>query len=382
MPRLTLLRCAHVAHQDTDDLKEALKHASSMLNELRTGLLTPTNYYQLYMHVFDELQFLEMFFLDVHRKGHTSVVKLYEMVQHAGNVLTRLYLLITVGSVYIQTKAAPAKDILCDMVEMVKGVQQPTRGLFLRYYLVQKTKDKLPDAGSEYAGEGGTVTDAIEFVVQNWAEMVRLWVRMQHQGAVRSRKRRERERKQLRILVGASVERLASMDGVDLDMYKTVVLPKLLDQLTNSEDAIAQQYLMDVIIAAFPDAFHLRTLEQLLSTCTSLLETVNVKEILVSAMNRIAGFAEEEPDAIPADINAFEIFNRHCASVIQARQQKMGVGGVLELQAALLGFSVQAYPAHLDYVDHVLAFCSNILDAMGDETYVRWRIGGGIVGRC
>lgn len=175
---------------------------------------------------------------------------------------------------YIQTKAAPAKDILRDMVEMVKGVQQPTRGLFLRYYLVQKTKDKLPDLNSEYEGDGGTVTDAIEFVVQNWAEMVRLWVRMQHQGAVRSRKRRERERKQLRILVGASLERLAAMDGVDLGVYRGVVLPKVLEQITNCKDAIAQQYLMDCTIMAFPDAFHLRTLEELLSTCASLLPEV------------------------------------------------------------------------------------------------------------
>jgi len=322
------------------------------------------------MHVFDELQFLELFFLDVHNKGHTSVVKLYEMVQRAGNVLTRLYLLITVGSVYIQSKAAPAKDILRDMVEMVKGVQQPTRGLFLRYYLVQKTKDKLPDTGTEYEGAGGTVSDAIEFIVQNWAEMVRLWVRMQHQGAVRSRKRRERERKQLRILVGASLERLAGMDGVDLEMYRGTVLPKVLEQITNCKDAIAQHYLMDCTIQVFPDLFHLRTLEEMLTTCEALLPDVNVKKILVAAMNRIAEFAEEEADAIPGDINAFEIFNRHCAAIIEARQERMGVGGVLELQAALLGFSIQAYPKHLDYVDHVLKFCSTILDAMGDEKCV------------
>ena len=38
--------------------------------------------------------------------------KYYELVQHAGNILPRLYLLITVGSVYIKSKEAPARDIL------------------------------------------------------------------------------------------------------------------------------------------------------------------------------------------------------------------------------------------------------------------------------
>jgi hypothetical protein len=103
------------------------------------------------MEVFDQLSFLEMFFMTLHRNG-TPMAELYQMVQQAGNVVTRLYLLVTVGGVFIRSKAAPAKDILTDLVEMAKGVQQPMRGLFLRYYLSQKTKDKLPDLGSEYEG--------------------------------------------------------------------------------------------------------------------------------------------------------------------------------------------------------------------------------------
>lgn len=41
------------------------------------------------------------------------------------------------GACYIRGGEAPAKLILRDVVEMCKGVQHPTRGLFLRAYLVQ-----------------------------------------------------------------------------------------------------------------------------------------------------------------------------------------------------------------------------------------------------
>lgn len=41
------------------------------------------------------------------------------------------------------------------MVEFAKGVQHPTRGLFLRSYLSHVTRDKLPDVGTPYEGEGG-----------------------------------------------------------------------------------------------------------------------------------------------------------------------------------------------------------------------------------
>jgi vacuolar protein sorting-associated protein 35 len=34
------------------------------------------------------------------------------MVQHCGNIVPRIYLLITVGAVYIKSKEAPAKEIL------------------------------------------------------------------------------------------------------------------------------------------------------------------------------------------------------------------------------------------------------------------------------
>lgn len=123
---------------------------------------------------------LEEFFIALSRNG-TPVIELYEQVQACGNILPRLYLLICVGSVYIKSKQVPAKDILKDLVEMVKGVQYPMRGLFLRNYLTHTSKDKLPDVGSPYEGEGGTVQDAYQFILQNFAETNRLWVRLQSQ---------------------------------------------------------------------------------------------------------------------------------------------------------------------------------------------------------
>ena len=60
---------------------------------------------------------------------------MYCLLDRAGP-LSR-YLLCTVGSCYIRSREAHAKDILKDLVELCKGVQHPTRGLFLRSYLCQ-----------------------------------------------------------------------------------------------------------------------------------------------------------------------------------------------------------------------------------------------------
>ncbi|KAL4344906.1 hypothetical protein AHAS_Ahas11G0225200 [Arachis hypogaea] len=88
------------------------------------------------MRAFGELKRLELFFKDESRHG-VSIFYLYELVQHVGNVLLRLYLLCTMGSVYLRCKDAHVKDVLKDLVEMCHAVLHPIRGLFLRSYLAQ-----------------------------------------------------------------------------------------------------------------------------------------------------------------------------------------------------------------------------------------------------
>jgi hypothetical protein len=58
--------------------------------------------------------------------------------------LSRLAARALMRVVRVQTKEAAAKDVLKDVVEMTRGVQHPLRGLFLRAYLAQMSKDKLP----------------------------------------------------------------------------------------------------------------------------------------------------------------------------------------------------------------------------------------------
>ena len=68
----------------------------------------------------------------------------------------------------------------------------------------------------------GSVKDSIDFIQLNFAEMNKLWVRMQHQGHTRDREKREQERRELRILVGTNLVRLSQLESVDIDKYKKV----------------------------------------------------------------------------------------------------------------------------------------------------------------
>ncbi|XP_050942334.1 vacuolar protein sorting-associated protein 35A-like isoform X2 [Cucumis melo] len=317
------------------------------------------------MRAFDELRKLEIFFMEETKRG-CSIIDLYELVQHAGNILPRLYLLCTVGSVYIKSKEAPAKDILKDLVEMCRGIQHPLRGLFLRSYLSQVSRDKLPDIGSEYEGDADTVIDAVEFVLQNFTEMNKLWVRMQHQGPARDKEKREKERSELRDLVGKNLHILSQVEGVDLDMYKDIVLPRVLEQVVNCKDEIAQFYLMECIIQVFPDEYHLQTLDVLLGACPQLQPSVDIKTVLSQLMERLSNYAASSAEVLPEflQVEAFSKLSKAIGKVIEA-QVDMPTVGVVTLYSALLTFTLHVHPDRLDYADLVLGACVKKLSGRG-----------------
>lgn len=73
------------------------------------------------MAITDELRHMELYLLEEFQKGR-KVADLYELVQYAGNIVPRLYLLITVGLVYIKSNSGLKRDILNDLVEMCRGM--------------------------------------------------------------------------------------------------------------------------------------------------------------------------------------------------------------------------------------------------------------------
>ncbi|CAG9335631.1 unnamed protein product [Blepharisma stoltei] len=349
---------------DSNNLNEALKHASNMIGELRTSLLSPRSYFELYMQVFDQLSRIEAYFREESRRG-TRIVELYEKVQHTISILPRLYLLITVGSVYIQTKELPAKDVLKDLIEMVKGVQHPLRGLFLRYYLNKVCKDKLPDKGSDFSD--GDVTDSIDFLIQNLSEMNRLWIRMQHTGSVKDKNKREKERNDLRVTVGENINRLSSLQGVNIDLYQELVMPKIMEIVVSNKDAISQQYLMDCVIQAFSDDYHLQTLQLLLETCSNLQPTVDIQSIVITLLNRLSDYAGEAELDVLQNIDVFGLVKAYIDKVISEQESSLDTKKLLLLEVAFMKLSLKCYPLDTNNVNTILESCVSLMDKSTPE---------------
>ncbi|KAI9578027.1 vacuolar protein sorting-associated protein 35 [Glossina fuscipes] len=356
---------------DKDRMQDALKCATFMLSELRTSMLSPKSYYELYMVITDELCHLESWFAVYLGKKNNREPDLYELVQYTNTIVPRLYLLITVGIVYIKKDSSLKRSILKDLVEMCSGVQHPLRGLFLRNYLLQCTRNILPDTLVAKNEHEGNVYDAIDFVLTNFAEMNKLWVRMQHQGHSSEKTRREKEREELKILVGTNLVRLSQLESVSLEIYQRLILPGILEQVVSCRDAIAQEYLMECIIQVFPDEFHLQTLDPFLKSCAQLEVGVNVKNIIICLIDRLATYNQRSgktsgthiESIIPPEVQLFDVFSAQVANVVQTRTD-MPLEDTISLQVALLSLAQKVYPERVDYVDKVLGTTTQILERL------------------
>ena len=88
-------------------------------------------------------------------------------------------------------------------------------------------------------------------------------------------------------------------------MYQRIILPSVLEQVVSCKDVIAQEYLMEVVIQVFTDEFHLHTLGPFLSATAQLHPKVNIKNIVISLIDRLAAYAARVvllPSGIPVTV--------------------------------------------------------------------------------
>ena len=357
---------------DRNNCRATLRETAHMLLELKSSLLTPSSYYQLYSVILDEMLNVVNFFKEEARRGRRMRI-LYDIVQQASNIIPRLYLMIAAGSVAIENDPKLCKEIINDLLGMIKGVQSPTRGLFTRHFFMKMIKDKLPDKGNEFETEGCTVEDTVGFILQNLEEMTRLWIRLSANTIGDEKLLREKERGDLKLLIGENINRLSSLEGLSLDLYKQQILPKLVEILLESRDALSQQYIMECVIQAFPDEYNIQCMEEILKTATQLDENVDVKTLFIILMEKLARYVSENGSDAKNIIEAAEkIFDPLKSNidklVLQSINQPGGIqepNKFLELDLALMKFTIKCCPQEnrLTTVNQILEKTKFILNA-------------------
>ncbi|XP_049851819.1 vacuolar protein sorting-associated protein 35-like [Schistocerca gregaria] len=358
---------------DANDHIKAIHHATLILNGLMRSELSPKLYFDLYSNVSDCLRHLASYLCEA---PGVDISEVYKLVQFTPGIFQRLYLMVLVGSVYIKLQKAPAKTVLNDLVEMCHGVQHHLRGLFLRNYLIEVTKDKLPEVGSPYFGEeSGCLQDCISFLVKNFTAMNQLWARMKHLAATKNRVKSQIERRHLATLVGRNISILASLEGLTFEIYSASVLPKLLNQIIACQDPIIQTDLIFIIIQTVDAEWHLRSLEKIIKTIGLFDHQIELKSIIVMLLDRIASYlteVESDPsnfsnyDRSAYKNDAFNILSDGVVSIIQRRPQ-LPPSHALAMLHSLMSFSFQCYQDNKEQVDFLLDYTSKYLEQLPED---------------
>lgn len=263
---------------DQNDTEAAFHQAYSLFTQLRTTLLASRDYYELFTSVFDESRRLESW-LAVQQE---SVLReWYIRVQYCYAVLPRLYLMVTIGAICIRMGMSNAAELPFDLLNMVKGVQHPLRGLFLRYYLNKSLKEAFTHPNRL------SVIDSVRFFIENLAEMHQLWSRLASPNDLPQAK------SELCVLLGENITRLSQLPTVTLPLYQDTVFPQLLAAVMNARDEVSQSYLIDGVIHTFPDEYHTFTLGALLTTVEKYGKTDKLK-LADGLLDRLLLYAESE----------------------------------------------------------------------------------------
>ena len=311
---------------DRNDMRTTLKNASEMISELKTNLLSPKNYYQLFTAIFDELIYLQNYFKEDSKKGR-RFKELYEAVQQSISIIPRVYLLITVGKVFIESGQCDKNEIIYDMIQMTKGVQNPIRGLFSRYFLLKMLKDYLIN---------------IDDLIDNFKDMNRLWIRIKNTQNLNKDKINS-IRNELKVLVGENITRLADFPEINIEIYKNQILFPLLKAIIDCNDEISQEYVLECIIHAFPDEFNIICMDEILSSLTEMNENFDIKNIFITILDKLGKFNSIEKKKELKTNEIFEKLNNAINFIFQENKKNDGnldIMKLIELQCVYLKFVI------------------------------------------
>ena len=102
---------------------QLLKNSITILSLLKVDALTPSNYYLLFTDIYDLIkETIEYYMREKMLKG-ISIKYIYESVQQCQYLIPRLYFMIISGSFYLELRPNDYRDILYDLLNVVKCVQ-------------------------------------------------------------------------------------------------------------------------------------------------------------------------------------------------------------------------------------------------------------------
>lgn len=161
----------------------------------------------------------------------------------------------------------------------------------------------------------------ITFVLENFTEMNKLWIRMQYLVPLNCKQRVDAERAELKILIASSLNKLCEMCNDDSLFYIEVnklvkhfkieqkVLNVITQDLIYSKDAFAEEFLFECILNIFPGSFHSNSMDKLILILCSLDSKVDFSKCYKLFCERIQSRILELKSSNQSDEAGYVLLN-------------------------------------------------------------------------
>ena len=361
---------------EQNNLRFCLKQTFTLLCELRTRLLYPKNYQILYNHVVNELLPVQNY-MSVEISRGREPWDIYESVQQCKYVIPRLYLVIISGALYIQNSPEKCKEIMEDILDLLKQAQSPLRAIFVRYFFCKIMKGKLPEGNNKYIKEGEcTILDTVSFLMKNLEEMNRSWIRMTLNASPEEKHVLEKERFDIKILISEVISVISKLEGITVNLYEKEILPKLIEIIFTYDDYISHELIMEYIFVHFPESYNIKNLDFLLLTVSKLVKEANKKRLFIILLEKLYNYykkntekeEDEEKEKILSEIyGAYPIILRNFNILLNKEEKAVSnLLNILEMSLSFINFCVNCAPEEekLLSINHGLSSTYKILSSL------------------
>ena len=160
---------------------------------------------------------------------------IYDTVQQSQYLLPRLYLMIIAGGIYLEIYPKNYREILYDLINIVKCEQKPLRAFWLRYFMFKYIKDKLPVKNGDYIYNNCYYYDyfkiSINFLMENLEYMNHYLLRVRKEIFLDDELLPDDERENMLFSQQEVIEEISNMKNLTKNYFENKILPKFIEMI-------------------------------------------------------------------------------------------------------------------------------------------------------
>ena len=273
-----------------------LNETCNLFSLLEIDCLIPSNYLLLFNKILEVTnESIDYYFKEEVYCGTAKKIKyLYETVQQSQKLIPRLYLMIITGTIFLENSPKYSKEILYDLFNYVKCVQNPLRGFFVRFFLFYQLKNLFSEKFLPFFNENDSSLLIFNYLIENLEEMNLFLMRMKKEILIDFNILPDDEREDMFKLMIEMFGSIGGFKNLTLNIYENKVLPKLINIFMQStSDGFCEKYLIEGIIKSFPVNYNIECNSLILFAISRLRNGLDKNNIFISLINRILKFIHE-----------------------------------------------------------------------------------------